>query len=393
MPIRRDIERTLRTAARQYPVVTVTGPRQSGKTTLCRQVFKRKPYVSLEPLDARDYARDDPRGFLAEYRHGAVIDEVQNAPDLLSYLQVEVDERPTPGRFVLTGSQHLGMLASVTQSLAGRVAVLHLLPLSLREVRRFGKPLADLWTTLWTGAYPAIHDRGLDADRWHANYVTTYVQRDVRQVLDVVDLEAFTTFARLCAGRTATEVNLSSIGSDAGVSHNTVRSWLSVLETSFLIFRVPAWHRSVRKQLVRRPKMHLIDPGLTCSLLGILGPEQLRHHPLRGAIFETWVAAEVLKARTNAGRDARCFHVRDAKGLEVDLLVERGPEVTLAEAKSGATVASSWLGPLHRLAEIVAAQPDVDAVDSVLVHGGEAGGRREGVRLLPWDRIVDGPWN
>ena len=317
---------------------------------------------------------------------------MQHAPDLLSYLQVEVDEDPTPGRFVLTGSQHLGLLASVTQSLAGRVAVLHLFPLSLRELRRFESAPKDLWETLWIGGYPAIQDRGLDAADWYRNYATTYVQRDVRQVLEIGDLEAFTTFVRLCAGRTAGEVNLSSLGSDAGVSHNTARSWLSVLETSFLVFRVPAWHRNVRKQLVRRPKLHMVDPGLACSLLGITGPDQLRHHPLRGAIFESWVSSEVLKARTNAGLDVRCFHVRDAKGLEIDLVVERGLNVTLAEIKSGATVSGSWFAPLHKVAETLEAEADVGAVDLVLVHGGDARGRREGVRLVPWHDITSGPW-
>ena len=221
--IERNLSPILRNLLNQYPVVTVTGPRQSGKTTLCRAVLPDRPYVSLEPLDVRDYARSDPRGFLAEYPNGAVLDEVQNAPDLLGYLQVEVDARPEPGRFLLTGSQHFGLSAAVSQSLAGRVGVLHLLPLSIGEVRRFPSPPADLFTTLFTGAYPRIHDRGIPPERWLSDYVATYVQRDVRQVLNVGDLETFTTFLRLCAGRSGQELNLSSLGADAGVTHNTAR--------------------------------------------------------------------------------------------------------------------------------------------------------------------------
>ena len=198
------------------PVVAVTGPRQSGKTTLCRSAFPEKPYVSLEPLDVRDFAASDPRGFLREHTGGAILDEIQRAPDLLSYLQSEVDERPEPGRFVLTGSQHFGLAEAITQTLAGRIAILHLLPPSLDELNRFDPPPADLWSLVWTGCYPRIWDRHLDARRWLADYAATYIQRDVRQVLQVTDLEAFTTFLRLLAGRTGAELNLSALGGDKG---------------------------------------------------------------------------------------------------------------------------------------------------------------------------------
>ena len=322
--IDRDSASLVLAHARWFPVVTITGPRQSGKTTLVRALFPDKPYLSLEPLDARARARDDPRGLLEELSEGAILDEVQHVPARLSYLQGEVDARPEPGRFVLTGSRHFGLSEAVAQSLAGRTAVLELLPPSLGELRRFAACPDDLLAVLWTGAYPAIHDRGVPADVWLRDYVRTYVERDVRQVLAVSDLIAFRTFVALCAGRTGTVLNLSALGADAGVSHNTARKWLSVLETSYLALRLPPWHQRVRKQLIEAPKLHLLDSGLACHLLGIRTPEELRHHPLRGAIFESWVVAEARKLLAHQGQAMDLLYFRDRRGLEVDLVRPRG---------------------------------------------------------------------
>lgn len=390
--IERNLATPLRNLAGLYPVVTVTGPRQAGKTTLCRAVFPDKPYVSLEPLDVREAATADPRGFLAEHAAGAVFDEVQHVPGLLSYLQVEVDEHPEPGRFVLTGSQHFGLTQTIAESLAGRTGVLHLLPPSLDELRRFPQPPDDLLATLWMGAYPRIHDRGIPADRWLADYLTTYVQRDVRQVLNIGDLASFTTFLGLAAGRTAQEINLSALGGDAGVAHNTARAWLSVLEASFLCTRIPAWHRNVRKQMVKAPKLHFLDSGLVCHLLGIRDPEQLRHHPQRGAIFESWAAAEVYKARAHRGLTPQLAHYRDAKRLEVDLLVELKNSVALLEAKSGATIAGDMLRPLHRLAEALHVSGEHRALDLRFVYGGTDTSRREHVAVTSWRDIQNLDW-
>lgn len=390
--IPRNLEPLLRESASFYPVVTVTGPRQSGKTTLCRAAFPDKPYVSLEPLDTRAYARDDPRGFLDEFAAGAILDEIQNEPGLLSYIQADVDARPDPGRFILTGSQHLGLVEAVAQSLAGRTALLHLLPPSLDELARFPLPPRDLFETLWVGAYPRIFDRGIPPERFASDYLATYVHRDVRQVINVGDLQSFDTFLRLCAGRSAQEVNLSNLGADAGVSHNTARAWLSVLEATFVVFRVPAWFRNVRKQMIKAPKLHFYDTGLLCNLLGIASAEQLRHHPLRGAIFETWVAAEILKARVHAGKQAGLFHYRDAKRLEVDLVLERGDALVLIEAKSGATVGPAFLQPLQRLAESVAGSSQAPSVESSLIFGGTGSRRQSGCDVRAWSEVAAGRW-
>ncbi len=381
----------LRKLADDYPIVTVTGPRQSGKTTLCRGVFPDKPYVSLEPLDRRQYAIDDPRGFLDEYRRGAVIDEVQNAPDLASYLQEAVDDDPTPGRFILTGSRHFGLSQSISQSLAGRAAILHLQPLSLDERRFFTTSDDELFPVLFSGGYPRIHEHRLDPARWLTDYVATYVERDVRQLSNIGDLGVFTQFLQLCAARTGQEVNLSALGADAGISHNTVKAWLGVLEASFLVFQCPSWQRNLRKQLVKAPKLHFIDSGLACHLLGIRNPEQLRHHPLRGPLFESWVAAEIYKHRAHRGLPPNLRHFRESRGLEVDILVEDGLALTAVEVKSGATVDRSFLKPLERFRDLLAPYPEL-SLCARLVHGGEGYQRRTAAEVIGWREMAAVEW-
>ncbi len=383
--IERSIYPQLIELSTYYPVVLVNGPRQSGKTTLCQATFPDLPYVSLEPLDHRSDALEDPRGFLEEYPGGAIIDEVQYAPHLLNYLQEEVDRNPAPGRFILTGSQHFGMLEAITQSLAGRCGILTLLPPSLAELQRFPVHPDGLLDTLWQGSYPRIHDRQIPAQRWLNDYITTYLQRDVRQVTQVADLHSFSNFIKLAAGRTAQEINRSAIGGDAGISHNTVRSWLSVLETSFLLLQLSAWHNNLRKQITKAPKLHFIDSGLVCALLGIQSPEQLRHHPLRGAIFESWVVAELYKQQLNRGSTPRFFHYREARGLEVDLVIEEAGDLLAVEIKSGATIAKEFFhGPRKFQTTFSSGQRQVSAQ---IIYGGETQHQRNGIVATPWKGV------
>ena len=387
--IKRNLTAPLLDLTRHYPVVTVTGPRQSGKTTLCRTVFPDRPYISLEGMDTRTYAREDPRGFLREYRHGAVIDEVQRAPDLTSYLQEVVDEDPQPGRFILTGSQHFGLSEAVSQSLAGRVGVLYLMPPGLDELARFGAPPRDLLEVLWTGAYPRIHDRRIPPHVWLRDYFATYVERDVRSLRNVTNLEAFSAFVRTAAGRTASEVSLSALASDVGVRHNTIRAWLAVLEASFLVFRMPAYRSNVRKRQIKSPKLHFLDSGLVCHLLGIRSAEELRHHPLRGAVFESWVTSEVFKAVTHRGEQPRLSHYR-AAGTEVDLVVEQGTRLVLAEAKAGSTITTRFFGGIGRLAGELEGAGLV--VAKRLVYGGDQRQSRGGTEVVPWRRLLEVDW-
>jgi uncharacterized protein len=385
--IPRDAASRLADLARFYPVVSVTGPRQSGKTTLCRAVFPTLPYVSLEPLDVREFATSDPRGFLAAYPKGAIFDEVQRAPDLFSYLQAEVDDRPEPGRYILTGSQQFALSSSITQSLAGRTGLLELFPPSWAELKRFPSAPTDLFEVLWTGAYPRIFDRHIPPHQWLADYVATYVQRDVRQLLNVGDLRAFTNFLQLCAGSTANEQHVSRLGADAGLSHNTAKTWLSVLEASYLIFRVPAWHSNLRKRVVKSAKLHFVDTGVASYLLGIREPDQLRTHPLRGALFESWIASELVKQAAHGGLTRDLFHYRDTNGLEVDLVSVSGREVLLTEVKSGATVASDFTHAIERLADGLLTRDTDLAIATRVVYGGSTRQTRGRTQIVPWHKI------
>lgn len=358
--LRRTLHRYLVEAAGAMPVVTLTGPRQSGKTTLVRAAFPSLAYASLEDPDVRARALEDPRGFLRAHDDGMIIDEVQRAPDIPSYIQGIVDEEPRPGRFILTGSQNLLLLDRVSQSLAGRTRILHLYPFSLSELegREPWDPEASstppldrsvtrpLQTTLHTGFYPRIHDQDLNPVEWLADYRAAYVERDVRQIVNVQDLEAFTRFLGLCAGRNGQLLNASSLGNDAGVDHTTVRRWLSVLEASFLIKLLRPHHRNFGKRLIKSPKLYFLDCGLLCSLLGIRSADDLGVHASRGAVFESFVLGELLKAYAHRGRRPPLFFWRDSAGHEIDFIVEQGSGLLGIEAKSGETAPPAFFDTL-----------------------------------------------
>lgn len=383
MSIARDLAAHVLGLSRAFPTVTITGPRQSGKTTLCRQLFAEKTYVSLEAIDQRTYATKDPRGFLDALRAGAVIDEVQRAPGLLSYLQVEVDARPDLGRFVLTGSANLALLETVSQSLAGRTGIATLLPCSRPEYERFPGDSPGVWEQVWRGGFPAIPDRAIDPGVWFDSYVATYVERDVRQLTNVTDLSAFQTFLGLCAGRVGQLLNLSQLGADAGVTHNTARAWLSVLEASYVAFRLQPFHANVRKRLVRAPKPYFYDTGLACFLLGIRTPGQLETHPLRGALFENYVICEVMKAALNAGGRPRLSFFRDYQGREVDLIVDRGDSMAAVEIKSGLTIPDDAFNALSWL-QAQDLGPVRSPLSPVLVYAGHERQRRTQAEVIPW---------
>mgnify|MGYP001172803803 CR=1 FL=1 len=382
--IPRTLQGPLLASASLYPVVTVTGPRQSGKTTLCKATFPDHAYVSLEPLDNREFATSDPRGFLAQYPRGVILDEAQRAPGLFTYLQESVDADPRPGRFIVSGSENLALTSNVSQSLAGRTAMLVLLPFSLEERMRFSGADVGLDAVLFQGGYPRPLVEGIPVDRWLQDYFTTYVQRDVRQLTQINDLSTFTRFVGLCAGRTGQEVNLSQLGSDAGVSHNTARAWLGVLEAAHLVFQLPAWHTNATKRIVKRPKLHLVDAGLACSLLGIRKPEHLRDHPLRGALFETFVASELLKWYLHRGLSADLHHYREVRGAEIDLVRPGVPRGIALEAKAGQTFQPEFVKHLTAL--------DREAWAAYLVYGGATRHTRDGVRIVPWLGLATADW-
>lgn len=387
--IERTLRKRLEALSTRHPVITVTGARQSGKTTLCRATFPRATYWNLEAPDVRALARDDSREFVSRCPHPTIIDEVQRVPELLSYIQVEVDENPEPGRFILTGSANLGLLQSVSQSLAGRTAPMELMPLGLDELRRFEDHPGEIFDVVQGGSYPAIYDRGIPPVEWYGGYVGTYVERDVRQLLNVGDLAAFQTFMRLCASRTAQLVNLSGLAGDVGISHNTARSWLSVLEASYLVTRLQPRVPNISKRQVRTPKLHFLDTGLVCYLLGISTPDQLQNHPLRGPIFESWVVSEAIKRIKHTGDRATTFFYRDRKGNEVDLLIERASGITAVETKSGRTVAPDFFRGLDILESRL---DDHIELDRVLVYGGSRSFIQSGTRVFSWNELDEGRW-
>jgi hypothetical protein len=367
--------------ARYYPVVAITGPRQAGKTTLARAVFSDKPYVSLEDPDVRALATGDARGFFSQFPDGAVLDEVQRAPELFSYLQTRVDADGRMGLFVLTGSQQFGLMEGISQSLAGRVGLLHLMPFSLAEVAA-SRPEFGLEDWLANGFYPPLHDRKIPPHVWFADYLATYVERDVRRMIQVRDLDAFHRFVLMCAARTGQLLNLSALAADCGITHNTAHAWLGVLEASYIAMRLQPFHRNFGKRLTKTAKLYFLDPGFAAWLAGVRDAASLATSPLRGPLFETWVVAEFVKRRRNGLHAEELHFWRDAAGQEIDLLVTRGEEiVTAIECKSGRTVAEDWFPPLARFRKLVGDVP------SLLIYGGDADQPRSETAVYGWRAV------
>ena len=368
-----------------YPVITLTGPRQSGKTTLARAAFADKPYVSLETPDEREFAASDPRGFLARWKEGAIIDEVQHVPALLSWIQSEVDAAGTMGRYILTGSQNFSLMAHITQSLAGRSALVQLLPLSIAELNAAGQLPPDTDSMLLRGGYPALYARALNPARWLADYTMSYLERDVRQITQVHDLAAFQRFLRLCAGRTGQLLNLANLAQEAGVAQSTARAWLSVLEASYIVHLLPPHHRNLGKRVVKAPKLYFVDAALAASLMGIQTAAQIAIHPLRGALFETLIVGEFLKARFNSGYPSNLYFWRDNVGLEVDLLIDEPEGLRPVEIKSSATVTEDLFKGLHKW--IAAA--GTAARHPRLVCAGPDRYTRSGIEVRPWQEATE----
>lgn len=379
--IPRNAENILKEVAKGYPAIGITGPRQSGKTTLARHVFQDKPFVSLEPLDTRTFAQNDPRGFLEQYLDGAILDEVQRCPDLFSYLQVEIDANPEPGRFILTGSQQFGLMSHISQSLAGRIALLHLLPFTYHELYQETNPPLD--TCLFTGLYPPIHDRNLNPHLWYANYMQTYIERDVRQMINIQDLTNFQRFIRLCAGRTGQLLNYSNLASDCGITHNTARAWVSILEASYIIFLLQPHHENFNKRLIKTPKLYFYDTGLASWLLGIQNPDQLNTHALRGSLFESFVVSEMVKKRFNQGLTSNLYFWRDHIGQEIDILRQQGEHLQPIEIKSGQTLNQDYFTGLQKWLDLAKDK----AIDPMLIYGGQESQIRSDICVYPWQEL------
>lgn len=378
----RILAKKLKEFALSYPAITLTGPRQSGKTTLVKTCFPEYRYINLESLNEREFAENDPVAFVEQFTGERVIfDEVQRAPKILSQIQLAIDEGKENGRFVLTGSQNFSLVRGISQSLAGRTALCTLLPFSLAELGDSVKRL-DLNKAMWKGFYPRIHNEKLNPSEALSFYVNTYLERDVREVENVRNLRSFTTFLRLAAGRTGQVLNVSSLACDAGISPKVAGDWLSILEASYVIRFLEPWHANINKRLVKAPKMYFIDVGLACNLIGITDSRQLATHPLRGALFETMVAGEFFKRIANESSGERLYYYRDSNGNEIDLVLQSGNGMQLCEIKSGATFSADWTKTMERLNGLFG-----DNVPMRVVYGGDKSQKRSTFALCSWREI------
>jgi uncharacterized protein len=398
--IKRTLEAFIRKYSREYPVIAVVGPRQSGKTTLVRHLFPDHHYLSLENLDLRHMATDDPRGFLDDHGKNLILDEIQRAPSLFSYLQERVDHPDAPpASYVLTGSQQFLLMEKITQSLAGRIITFNLYPLTINELHpaepdtdvdsifsvktgyiKDGGNL-DIFKIIFTGMYPRIYDKHLDPGKWIENYILTYVERDIRSLVNVENLKIFENFIKICASMSANLVNYTAIANAIGISQPTVKKWLSLLETSGIVFMLPPYYRNFKKRIVKTPKLYFTDTGLLCFLLSIRKPDELLNHPLFGNIFETFIISEFYKRLHHIGEKPPLFFWRDKTGNEIDLIVEKGPRLLPIEIKSSKTydasmksTISAWLGLTGNVVE----------QGIVIYRGDVAVGKKSDITVCPW---------
>lgn len=364
----------------KYPVLTLLGPRQSGKTTLVRQLFADKPYVNLESPDIRARAQADGRAFIEGYRlTGAIFDEVQRVPELLSYVQVLVDEASNRrGYFVLTGSHQLSLHAAISQSLAGRTTLQKLLPLSLEELSKAGLEAGSADEEIWRGGMPRIYVDHLNPTQFYRDYLQTYVERDVRSLANIRDLLLFEKFLGLLAGRIGQLINASALAGEVGVAASTIQEWISILEASFIVFRLPPYYENFGKRLVKTPKVYFADTGLACFLLGIQSPAELARDPLRGHLFENLVILELLKAQYNQGHDADLYFLRDTHGHEVDALLKKGRNLLPIEIKSSQTFHPEFLKKIQFFRDLIGAR----CMNGALIYAGQPQASISGVSLL-----------
>lgn len=363
--IKRTAEARLRKLSKSFRSVAVVGPRQSGKTTLCRMVFPDKDYVSLENPDTLEFATTDPRGFLSQYKNGAILDEAQRAPHLFSYLQQVLDETKKTGLFILTGSNNFLLQSNITQTLSGRIAYQQLLPLSLRELRADKKLKPDYAWHVLAGGYPEIIKKKINPTDWYSDYLHTYVERDVRQLKNISSLAQFTKLLRLCAGRTGQMLNMTALSNDCGIDQKTVAAWLSVLQSSYIIYLLRPYHSNFNKRIIKTPKLYFYDTGVACSLLGISKASEITTHSAKGPLFENLIVSELLKVRLNAGEADNLYYWRDKTGNEVDIITDKAGRLTAMEIKAGETISADFFKGIQYFSSLTSTK-----IHKLLIYGG-----------------------
>ena len=382
----RTIKKEMDVYAKKYPILVLTGPRQSGKTTFLKTQFSNYQYVNLENIDNRNFALNDPNGFLKEYNQFVIFDEVQRVPELFSYLQTKVDEDKIMGQYILSGSQNFHLMQSITQSLAGRVALFKLLPFDFSEMKATNWLNEDYAVNLQKGFYPAIYDRTIPSKVFYSNYVQTYVERDLLELIHVKDLKLFRNFISLCAARVGQLLNLNSLANECGISQPTAKSWISVLETSYIMYQLQPYHSNFNKRITKSSKLYFYDTGLACSLLGIRSVEQLQTHFLRGSLFENLIINELTKNKLNRGEKPSFYFWRDSTGHEIDLLSDEGMTHRAVEIKSGQTIRSAFFDGLNFYTGL---PHETETVKQYLIYGGNESQKRTQATVMTWQTLAD----
>lgn len=381
--INRILSNKIKETAKVSPLIGIVGPRQSGKTTLSKEVFSKYTYVNLEQPDIRLYAQNDPKAFLSQYNNHVILDEIQRVPELFSYLQVKVDNDKKMGQYILTGSQHFLMMQSITQSLAGRIAIFNLYPLSYEELQNAKKQKKDIFTQIWYGGYPRLYEQKISPLIWLNNYIQTYIDRDVSLISQITNLKTFETFLRIIAGRTGQLLNLSSLSNELGISHNTVKAWINLLETSGIVYLLQPFYSNISKRLIKTPKIYFTDTGLVCRLLGIENPAQLNTHPLYGSIFETYIVIEYLKYYLNRGISPNIYFWRDKKGLEADLYKNvLGSKTEIFEIKSSQTIPEDAFGKLKEIQSTTNNNSQLN-----IIYAGDENQSRTSGKIIGWSSL------
>ena len=380
--ISREITKQMLEKALYFKAIALTGPRQSGKTTLLKSIFPHKAYVNLENPEMRIFAQNDPEAFLNKYPDGAILDEIQRVPQLFSWLQQILDNSKQKNLFILSGSNNFLLMESITQSLAGRIASLKLLPFTCRELYNETK-LPDIETLLLNGFYPPIHDQGIPANLWLPDYINTYIERDVRQLKNINNLLVFDKFVRLLAGRVSCELNYSSIAVEIGVTVKTIQAWISILEASYIIFLLPAWHKNYNKTIVKRPKLYFYDTALSISLIGIKEKQQMDFHPLKGAFFENFIVSELMKTTIHRAINKKLYYWRDKTGHEIDIIINDGEKLQAIEIKSGATITSDYAKNIRFFSKLTALDKKY-----VLYNGKQEQKHSDDIHFLPWHQFL-----
>lgn len=383
MIVTRKLQEKLKQLVQKFPVVSITGPRQSGKTTLAKMSFPDYDYVNLEMPDNRSFAQNDPRFFLDNFKKGVIIDEIQYVPELFSYIQGIVDSKTDTGQFIITGSQNFLVMEKISQSLAGRVAVLTLLPFSIQEIKKSGLISESYTENIYKGFYPRIFDKNIEPGDFYPSYIQTYLERDLRNISNIQNLSAFKTFLEIAAGRTGQIINFTSISNETGVDQKTVKNWFSILEASYIIFFVRPYSKNYNKRLVKSPKMYFYDTGLVCSLLGIKRSQDIAQHFLRGSLFENLIFAELMKNSYNQFRRPDIFFWRDNSGNEIDCILNEGITEKVVEIKSGTTVSSDFFKGLEYYRKLSGLSTD----NFYLIYGGTTKQKRSLATVLGWDQL------